>query len=867
MADKAAHLLITVGGVGTILSVLGVCLFLVWVVWPLFLPSRMEPLADLPAGESPDLPLQIGMDEHQLMGWSLFPDGEVVAYRLDNGQVRQRLRPFGTQAPVAWSFPAGVEQAAFGFADGTVQLGSIGFTTTFVPGEQVAAADLARLEAGGDVINLRNGVAGYTPEGQVRLQELRVALEPPVQATPGPVHRVSMVNRASGPFLAVLSRGEDGDSLWVLEGREEEDFMTGASTVAFTPPLAMPLPGAEYGAPDFLALNGRGSDVFLAWHNGFLARVHCGEPEDPFIAEEGWLTPEGADLTAMRFILGQGTLLWADREGHLAGGFLLPSDAAAGVRMRAARSHPQRAEKALAVTKDLGTFDQAATLLAPSGRSRIVAAGFADGAIRLFNVTSQRLLAEIPGGSGHGSHLLVMAPKEDGLLALGTAGARHWSLDPRYPEAGVAALFLPVWYEGYDEPRHVWQSSSGTDDFEAKLGLMPLIFGTIKATFYSMLFGAPLALLAAIFTSEFMNRKTRALVKPAVEMMASLPSVVLGFLAALVFAPLVESALSAILALFVTVPLAFLLGAYLWQMMPVSRTLRLARWRFPCQAAALVPGVLTALWAGPAMERLLFPGSLQQWLAWTDDGAAAGTVSPQASPFGGWVLLVLAPCAITAAVVIAKVVTPRLRTAGFGWSRRRLALADLAKFLGGGVLTVVLTAAVAALISAAGFDPRGGLMDTYVQRNALVVGFVMGFAIIPIIYTIAEDALSTIPEHLRSASLGAGATQWQTAMRIVIPTAMSGLFSALMIGLGRAVGETMVVLMAAGNTPVMSWNVFEGFRTLSANIAVELPEAVRNSTHYRTLFLAALVLFAMTFLVNTVAEVVRLRFRRRSYQL
>ena len=96
---------------------------------------------------------------------------------------------------------------------------------------------------------------------------------------------------------------------------------------------------------------------------------------------------------------------------------------------------------------------------------------------------------------------------------------------------------------------------------------------------------------------------------------------------------------------------------------------------------------------------------------------------------------------------------------------------------------------------------------------------------------------------------------------------MSGLFSAVMIGLGRAVGETMIVLMAAGNTPVMDWNIFNGFRTLSANIAVELPEAVQDSTHYRMLFLAALVLFAMTFVVNTVAELVRLRFRKRAYQL
>ena len=130
-----------------------------------------------------------------------------------------------------------------------------------------------------------------------------------------------------------------------------------------------------------------------------------------------------------------------------------------------------------------------------------------------------------------------------------------------------------------------------------------------------------------------------------------------------------------------------------------------------------------------------------------------------------------------------------------------------------------------------------------------------------------QDALSAVPEHLRAASLGAGATRWQTAVRVIVPTAMSGLFSAIMVGFGRAVGETMIVLMAAGNTPVMEWNIFSGLRTLSANIAVELPEAVRDSTHYRMLFLAALTLFAMTFVLNTMAEVIRSRFRKRAFQL
>lgn len=143
----------------------------------------------------------------------------------------------------------------------------------------------------------------------------------------------------------------------------------------------------------------------------------------------------------------------------------------------------------------------------------------------------------------------------------------------------------------------------------------------------------------------------------------------------------------------------------------------------------------------------------------------------------------------------------------------------------------------------------------------------MGFAVIPIIYTIAEDALNAVPEHLRAASLACGATPWQTAISVILPTAASGVFAGVMVGMGRAVGETMIVVMAAGNTPILEWNVFNGLRALSANIAVELPEAVKDDTLYRTLFLAALTLFVMTFVINTGAEIIRQRFRKRAVQL
>jgi phosphate transport system permease protein len=152
---------------------------------------------------------------------------------------------------------------------------------------------------------------------------------------------------------------------------------------------------------------------------------------------------------------------------------------------------------------------------------------------------------------------------------------------------------------------------------------------------------------------------------------------------------------------------------------------------------------------------------------------------------------------------------------------------------------------------------------SYDQRNALVVGIAMGFAVIPTIFSIAEDAIFTVPKHLTQGSLALGATRWQTVTRVVLLTASPGIFSAIMIGMGRAVGETMIVLMATGNSPVVNFNIFEGMRTLSANIAVEMPEAEFGGTHYRILFLAALVLFVLTFFLNTAAELVRQRLRKK----
>ena len=145
---------------------------------------------------------------------------------------------------------------------------------------------------------------------------------------------------------------------------------------------------------------------------------------------------------------------------------------------------------------------------------------------------------------------LDVSPKADSFLALTTKGVDGLHARRAAPrDLASRALFGKLLYEGYDTPEYVWQSSGGTDDFESKLSLVPLVFGTLKGTFYAMLFAVPIALAAALYTSVFATPRVKRFVKPIVEIMAALPSVVLGFLAGLWLAPLIQKAtLSTLLA-------------------------------------------------------------------------------------------------------------------------------------------------------------------------------------------------------------------------------------------------------------------------------------------------------------------------------
>ena len=367
-----------------------------------------------------------------------------------------------------------------------------------------------------------------------------------------------------------------------------------------------------------------------------------------------------------------------------------------------------------------------------------------------------------------------LSPRADYLVAQDNKDKIHvWEVHNEHPEVSLHSLWGKVWYENYPEPEFIWQSSSASADFEPKFSLTPLAFGTFKAAFYAMLVAIPIAILGAIYTAYFMSPGMRGIVKPTIEIMEALPTVILGFLAGLWLAPAVEANLPGMLMIFFIVPTAIVISAYVWHRFVPKEV----KYKIPdgWEAALLILPIVFAGWfalfLSQPIEAAFFGGDTRQWL--TDQGI--------------------------------------------------------------------------------GFD----------QRNALVVGMAMGLAVIPSIFSITEDAVFNVPKHLTSGSLALGATRWQTMTRVVILTASPAIFSAIMIGMGRAVGETMIVLMATGNTAIMDFSIFEGLRTMSANIAVEMPESEVGSTHFRILFLSGLVLFLLTFFFNTLAEVVRHQLRRK----
>jgi phosphate transport system permease protein len=728
LLDRLASRLVVGGGLVIIAAILAILFVIVVEIYPLFkAPVAQRMAAHRMAGSGAEgalLPGGLGVDEYREIAFGV-TGGELRFMNLRTGAALPATPIPGLDgARVVAVDAAAKDRFVLGTSDGRVIPLDVKFDVQF-----------------------KDGVRTVVPQavfGQPSLVD--------------PSGRRAIVRAAyAAPKEGPLTVAQLGPRELVVQTVVEKKGLIGGGTREES--LA-PLPVDVDGDVTALKLDGRGEDLFLGTSRGHIVWYSMRDRATPTKTDAVEIAAgSGAPITALEFLIGDRTLVVGDGAGRVSSWQIVPP--------------PQGGAPRLTRIYDFAKHDAPVVALSASKRDKGFVSGDARGGVHLNYGTSGATLLSLRAEGGS-VQSLAFAPKADGVLVAGAPGSvGQWRVDNPHPEITLKTLFGKVWYEGYSAPDYVWQSTGGTDDFEAKFSLTPLIYGTLKGTFYALLFAIPLALLAALYVSEFMHPGIKAYVKPVVEIMAALPSVVLGFLAGLWLAPLLERIVPGLAVLPLVETVCILAAFLLWRIVPHAIRGRI---RPGAEVALLIPVVVVGAWVAFAL--------------------------------GGLVEL---------------------------------------RLLGG--------------------DYRGWLLSalglTYDQRNSVVVGVAMGFAVIPIIFTIAEDSLANVPQHLRAGSLALGATRWQTAIRIVLPSASPGIFSAIMIGFGRAVGETMIVLMATGNTPVMDWSIFNGFRALSANIAVELPEAPEGGTLFRVLFLAAFLLFCLTFALNTVAEVVRLRLRQK----
>ncbi|WP_372489482.1 ABC transporter permease subunit [Pseudomonas caspiana] len=666
--------------------------------------------------------LMLTVEEQNQVGMRISDKGEAVFFGITDGAEIKR---------VSLPLPAGVSVASIGQDQPGTPLIALGLSNG-----QVLAFRHSYL------ITYPNNHKTITPTITWPYGEAPLVLDEEARA----VEHVSI--NANGEKLLIA--GTTGTKLHVLSLAREENMMTGEVTSEQSRidlPQMSEAVKAIYIDPRqqwLYVINGRAqADVFSLRDRTLNGRYK--------LLEDG-----NAEITASTQLVGGISLIIGNSKGGMAQWFM---------------ARDVDGDQRFMHIRDFRMGSAPITQITAEQRRKGFIALDASGQLGVFHSTAHRtlLVEKVADGSG----IFALSPRADQILVEQGGALRPMSLKNPHPEVSWSALWGKVWYENYDAPKYVWQSTASNSDFEPKLSLAPLTYGTLKAAFYAMLLAAPLAVAAAIYTAYFMAPSLRRKVKPVIELMEAMPTVILGFFAGLFLAPYLEGHLPGVFSLMLLTPIGILLAGFAWSRLPDSIRLRVPDgW----ESAILLPVVLLVGWfslsMSPHLENWFFGGDMRMWIS-------------------------------------------------------------------------------------------HDLGITYDQRNALVVGIAMGFAVIPNIYSIAEDAVFSVPRGLTLGSLALGATPWQTLTRVVILTASPGIFSALMIGMGRAVGETMIVLMATGNTPIMDMNLFEGMRTLAANVAVEMPESEVGGSHYRVLFLAALVLLMFTFVMNTLAELIRQRLRKK----
>ncbi len=733
--DRFMTYFIKAGGIGIIAAVLGIFVFIFSQTLPLFRGAEVREKAvySLEPGDYQ----MLGADEWGQLPFVAEKNGTLNFFDVTKGKIISRFNPSETSGKevTAYRYNFSQQEMIYGTADGFFFIVPVAYARNHKDNQ--------------------NTVTVTTEPG--------AAVE--IGSHRSPVTQIAAAHSGEAQLVAAIQEGPEGSTLTAVSMTQENSLMgEGELSVDQVYDLTPMIKGT----PEKMLVNSQADGILVSTAEGkiFYIAFKSGKAT----LRQAWEPFKGTGnpaVASMDYLLGEVSVVLTSAEGvnQVYSLFVAGGDT----------------ERKYGLTKKFPGLKGAATFYNASLRNKTFLIGQGSTASLRHSTTEQvRWERQLPFTPVAG----IIGRKYDSLFFLDDQNKLHvYKMHDDHPEASWKAFFSKIRYEGYSEPRYEWQSSGASDDFEPKLSLIPLIIGTIKGTIYAIIFAFPIALLAAIYTAQFAHPRFKIMVKPVMEIMASLPSVVLGFISALWLAPLLETRIPSLILVLVLVPAVSLGAGFFWSSLPVRYRVLIKPGHEWLVLTPLLFLTIVAGWQlGPWLERLCF--------VVTDPDTG-------------------------------------------------LKIADFRRWWPS--------------VTGARFE----------QRNSLVVGFMMGFAVIPIIFTIAEDALSNVPKTLVSGSLALGASRWQTALRVVLPTAFPGIFSAVMIGLGRAIGETMIVVMATGNTPIMDFNIFSGMRTLSANIAVELPEAAYLGTLYRTLFFGATVLFLMTFVMNTAAEIIRQRLREK----
>jgi phosphate transport system permease protein len=732
--DTLAHYGVVAGGLGVILAIVLIFFYLLYVVFPLFVSASAEPVSEYSVPEQAlGNTLLLEMEEQNEIGARFTDSGQVVFFEVATGKILLTQAVAIPEGAHITSFAQGspINEGAviYGLSDGRAVIVKHQYKVTYP-----------------------NNVRVITPSLKYPLGEKPLVLDDSGAALEKIAVKVG--ENATTIVARAADTAQGQGRLRLTNFQKEQSLFADEATLTRTDSVL------EQSATGIAAIliDKDESNLYLISNDGQLGFFDINDKSSPSIRQQLNVVDAGQKITSVAFLNGDISLMIGDSSG-LVSQWSMVKDSLNRPAMQKIRSFK--------------VSDKAVVAINSEQRRKGFMTIDADGVVGIYHSTAEREMIKERVSEALPS-AAVLSPRANTLLMQTTDGKMHfWRIDNEHPEVSIKSLWQKVWYESYPKPDYIWQSSSANNDFEPKYSLTPLVFGTLKAAFYAMLVAIPLALMGAVYTAYFMAPQMRQYVKPSIEIMGALPTVILGFLAGLWLAPFMEEHLAGFFAMLLIVPIGVMLFAFAWQFVPKTIAHNLpAGW----DAAILIPVILLSGWfafkVSVPLETFLFHGTLRDWF-------------------------------------------------------------------------------------------KAELGIGYDQRNALVVGVAMGFAVIPTIFSIAEDAIFSVPKHLTVGSLALGATPWQTMARVVLLTASPGIFSAIMIGFGRAVGETMIVLMATGNTPVMDLSVFQGLRTLAANIAVEMPESEVDSTHYRVLFLAALVLFMFTFVFNTLAEVIRQRLREK----